>query len=281
MLENVATVRMFTVVAVVLGASFAIEAREVDTNSPVIESVQESYGVYHLNGEAMADGNLQVSIHNAQGMLIFASRYPVEKPDGRYVEWTYYGKVSMKRSNPIAEELAPTLEGMAFAAKDIVRMMEKGYATDSEGRVVPHDTWGCDEPARPLQCTHVGNCCDTHDACYANNNCGYWSWLGIGTWECQNCNSVALNCMLFGIGSTGHPSACCSLGNCGEERCPGIHYNDPNCITIYATAEVEGPFNQDIPPPDSGSGVPTSNWHGYTGYSIVLCSVSSTVVPCN
>jgi hypothetical protein len=100
---------------------------------------------------------------------------------------------------------------------------------------VKYDSWGCDAVAD--SCGPNGNCCDTHDACYAENGCSASSWTGIASAACLDCNACAESCVTgrdtgcsYGYRNTTQPSACCALGNCGRERCTGTDtWNDPYC----------------------------------------------------
>jgi hypothetical protein len=82
-----------------------------------------------------------------------------------------------------------------------------------------YDNQGCDMLPLAVSCsTNNGSCCDTHDACYAKNQCSASSWLYTGLLtalisKCAACNTAAVGC--FAGGGTG-PSACCSGGTCGQ-----------------------------------------------------------------
>lgn len=129
------------------------------------------------------------------------------------------------------------LPNLIGAAKDIVRMTASRSVAGR--RIEALDNWGCDIPdwlgGRTIECSHLGNCCDTHDACYARFGCGSWSWLtGAATPQCLMCNTFVIACITENVGSTWLPSECCALGNCGEPRATGgggggggIKYLDP------------------------------------------------------
>lgn len=196
--------------------------------------------------------------------------YPIEKADGRYVEWAYLGEPRVANSTLVDTETYPTLDGMMFAAKDILRMIKSGYNPDSANPTVPHDTWGCDSIFRDLQCTSNGNCCDVHDLCYTAYDCTYWSWIGISNPGCIGCNALVTSCYLYGVGNTGQPSECCALGNCGRQRCPGIYSWNPNCTPIWGDTPPGGPLDL---VQDSSGGGGGGGWSSVPdGSTSVFCS---------
>jgi hypothetical protein len=199
--------------------------------SPVIETIRGPYGKRYVEATAHADGLFQVTVKDHDGRPLFQSVYPVKKADGHYVEWTYGRNGEVFRSNRIEPGTAVTLKTMTFAAKDIVRMMSRGFEPETQ------DEWGCDLPDfTGVECSDRGNCCDTHDECYAAFDCSAWSWLGISNIYCEACNLAVLICVTTGEGSNGQPSACCALGNCGTERCEGAKWNDASCAAFMAGA---------------------------------------------
>jgi hypothetical protein len=80
-----------------------------------------------------------------------------------------------------------------------------------------YDLQGCDGFPASTSCTSVGSCCDTHDACYAQNNCSASSWLYTGMLDliskCATCNSAVDAC--FAGGGSG-PAACCATNTCKQ-----------------------------------------------------------------
>lgn len=218
-----------------------------------VEVYEENYrNRYRIEAATYADGVMRVSISGMDGKLVFESVYPVQKEDGNYCDWTYYGDPVMTRSTRIGPEVAPTLGTMAFAGKDIIRMIGRGLTPDDaapkgEGRlkVKADDNWGCDIDGEggPVECSGRGNCCDTHDECYVYLSCDFLSWSGLSSAACQGCNVALAACITLGIGSTGQKSACCDLGNCGQERCPTIDdWDNPNC-TVNPLAPFVGTYH--------------------------------------
>lgn len=196
--------------------------------SPVVHSIQEQHRTYNVTAEAYADGLLAVSITRPDGLALFDSTYPVIAADGvKRLKWTYHypDGTSVSRSNELPSEIVPTIEAMAAAGMDVIRMLGSGLEPGSQnirpGKIKTNDTWGCDLPEyADIECTNRGNCCDTHDVCYYVGNCSYWSWLGIqGPW-CTACNAQVVLCITAGLASTEEPSICCSRGTCGQEFDP-------------------------------------------------------------
>src|SRR5580658_3190823 len=92
-----------------------------------------------------------------------------------------------------------------------------------------YDLQGCDGFSASTSCTSVGSCCDTHDACYAQNNCAANSWLtgalGELVSKCAACNAAVVGC--FAGGGSG-PAACCDTGTCKQPW--GKPGEDGQCI---------------------------------------------------
>ena len=214
-------------VLVVIGQVPARAAVSVDQWSPIIDSLDEQHRTYSVAAMAHADGLLQVSIKRVDGTPLYQSVYPVIGPDGgKRLEWTYYHADGMTwtQSNVLPAEISPTIRAMSLAGKDIVRMAANGLQPGSRnpkpGKIKTDDAWGCDLPEfADFECTSLGNCCDSHDACYEAGDCSVWSWLGVQTLWCEACNATIVLCITAGVGSTGAPSVCCQYGNCGVERC--------------------------------------------------------------
>lgn len=277
--------------------------------SPITDEVDMTERGYYFEARAYGDGVLQVVVRAVDGTIVFDSIYPVVKPDGRYVEWTYRATPPIKRSTRLDESVLPSLEGMAGAAKNIIRMIEKGLAPGSQdlspGRghsrrfadprsnstgpddVVSDDSWGCDLPDLVnIQCTDRGNCCDTHDACYWEFDCSYWSWVGILPSFCDGCNAAVVLCVAAGVGSNGKPSICCELGNCGQERCTGLRWNDPACSPSGGTDGAAVNFEQNRV--DYGGGrfggggsTGSSTGSGSASYGPATCCFpDGTCIPC-
>jgi len=83
-----------------------------------------------------------------------------------------------------------------------------------------YDNWGCDLPSAirgVTSCGPKGRCCDIHDACYKEHECGSGSWLRPWTQCHLLCNVPAVACFSSSSFHPG-PSECCSRGNCGEPR---------------------------------------------------------------
>jgi hypothetical protein len=201
--------------------------------SPVVDSIEEQHRTYQVAAAAHADGLIHVSLTNHDGSALFESVYPIVDEDGvKRLQWTYrYADgTEMSRVNALPVEVVPSIRSMVSAGKDIARMLGAGLQPGSHnlrpGKVKTNDTWGCDLPEFvDIECTSRGNCCDTHDACYAVGNCSAWSWTGAQTLWCEACNATVVLCAATGLGSTGAPSVCCNMGNCGQER---IAVSGPN-----------------------------------------------------
>jgi hypothetical protein len=92
-----------------------------------------------------------------------------------------------------------------------------------------YDLQGCDAFTKSVSCTSVGSCCDTHDACYAQNHCTEDSWLAGAAGElvskCAACNAAVVGC--FAAGGSG-PAACCEAGTCKDPW--GTPGQDGQCI---------------------------------------------------
>jgi hypothetical protein len=198
---------------------------------PSIDEVRETYALYDIEGVTTSDGSMRVSIYNKSAELIFESRFPVKKADGKYFEWKYYPQPGYSMSRHLDPQATRTLRGMIYSAKDVVRAFHRGFVspdgktfgTPRSGKfaIKALDNWGCDAPFESLTCTASGNCCDQHDDCYAIFNCDALSWLGLGSQFCTGCNEMVTLCITAGYNNSGYPSVCCYNGNCGQERPPG------------------------------------------------------------
>lgn len=196
---------------------------------PVLGSVHETYVRHQVEGYALSDGTIHVTVHDEDGSILFESRYPVDKTDGKYLEWQYYGTPNYAHSTRFDDKEVPTLQSMTIAAKDILRMMKTNPpflpAPDARSgpprKIAPNDDYGCDSIAGSITCTSNGNCCDQHDQCYFAFGCDASSWLGSANPLCTACNEAVVACIVFGVNNTGQPSECCARGDCGNPRPPG------------------------------------------------------------
>ncbi|MGA8807673.1 MAG: hypothetical protein WB973_07320 [Thermoanaerobaculia bacterium] len=234
-----------------------------------------------------------MAITAADGTPVFESRYPVEKADGKYLEWHYQVEPLLSKSTALDQNTVPKLNEMTVAAKEIVRMIRKGETPELPSRVTaqrrfvprPEDNYGCDWPFEGLSCTATGNCCDTHDLCFYANSCDVTSWLGLGSAVCTACNAAVTACITAGIGTTGQPSYCCTTGTCGQPRpADGGDFGPGGGGSIDPGHSI---FNIDPDPGSNGSGG-GGGWFGSTtfGTSIWvnngLCRFpDGTVVPCS
>lgn len=200
---------------------------------PIIDQIHETYVQYDVNGVTSSDGSIYVSIATKDGQIVFESRFPVIKADGKYLEWHYLAEPGFSMSRRLGPNAVRTVQGMTFAAKDIVKAIRRGHV-DANGKFVPRadsknfavkadDNYGCDWPFDDMSCTANGNCCDTHDACYLVFNCDALSWLGLESPMCTACNEAVVACITLGIFNNGQPSECCAAGNCGQERPPNYY----------------------------------------------------------
>jgi hypothetical protein len=231
---------------------------------PTIRAVHESYARYQVEGVMLSDGSIRVLIETSRdGTPVFESRYPVEKADGRYLEWRYQIGSGFSRSTRLGESDYPTLEAMTLAAKDIVRMIVRGDTPESKSTVKkstvnstrfvvrPEDNYVCYSPIDTLISTDSGNCCDTLDACYLQNGCKEASWSGWLPPACVDCNLAVAQCLIFGIGSTGEKAGCCLAGNCGQPRPVGGGFLFPD----GPEGPLTGPPDWDAASP-GGGGIP-------------------------
>lgn len=237
---SIRQLRYLMIVCLFSTAAFAQEsARPADEKSwlPVLGSVHETYVRHQVEGYALSDGTIHVTIHDEDGSVLFESRYPVENTgrDGKYLVWQYYGTPKFSRSTRFDDKAAPTLQSMTIAAKDILRMMKTNppfmAAPDTRNgpprKIAPNDDYGCDSIAGSITCTSSGNCCDQHDECYFVFGCDAYSWLGSANPACTLCNEAVVACITLGINNTGQPSECCALGNCGSPRPAGGGFDGP------------------------------------------------------
>lgn len=257
-------------VSLLLTAIPVLASSDLKNYLPTIAASHESYHDSQIDGAMLSDGSIQVSVTAPDGTSIFESRYPVEKPDGRYLEWQYRIEPVLSRSTRLDQSTFMTLEAMTLAAKDIVRMIRRGGTPEGTSRVRsagfvvrPEDDYGCDWPANDLSCTSVGNCCDEHDRCYAENDCEALSWTGYATPACILCNTNAVFCITTGLGSNGQPSECCAAGNCGQPR--------PVASSPFGSGPLgplTGPPDWDAASPGGGGGGWTTTTTGGTTISV-------------
>jgi len=93
------------------------------------------------------------------------------------------------------------------------------------------DNPGCDM-FPDTRCTL--RCCADHDRCYADNNCGFTSWLPlVGSDACNNCNSVAASCITtacaFGLEGDASTDVCFDAACGANYTCPS-----PNEFDCFA-----------------------------------------------
>jgi hypothetical protein len=184
---------------------------------PVVDTVHESYQLYDVEGAMVSDGSIHVTIAASDGSSVFESRYLVTDR-GEFIEWQYRGDTTITMSRRLDDNAVRTVRGMTWAAKDIVRTIKLGRASDGEFVAKPDDNYGCDWPFDSLSCTSNGSCCDQHDECYAAFDCDALSWAGLESPLCTACNDAVAACITFGYNNNGQPSGCCAAGNCGDPR---------------------------------------------------------------
>ena len=208
--------------AVLVSTFLVLSAAAEEVQLPVVGMMSERYRNYDVRGEEYSDGSIHVWATTDDGKRLFDSRYPVRDAGGRFLKWTYDGD-RVTQSTPVTDAMNPTLEGMFFAGKDVIRMLEGG-AKSSDGplvrgsngerlHVAPADDWGCDE-LQTLSCSPKGVCCDIHDDCYYQNGCSALSWLGLSSPACTACNIAVVYCFADSV-HIGQ-SACCVLNKCGQ-----------------------------------------------------------------
>src|SRR5436309_1734367 len=94
---------------------------------PVVEQIDELYAYYDLHGVRFSDGSILVSVAQKDGEVVFESRCPVVKSDGKYIEWQYLREPRLSMSRRLNPNAIRTLKEMAFNAKDIVRLIRRGH----------------------------------------------------------------------------------------------------------------------------------------------------------
>jgi hypothetical protein len=219
--------RKVCLLAVLVISCLFPSAKANEVQLPVINMMSEHFRTYDLRGEAYSDGSIHIWATTANGARLFDSRYPVQKPDGKYLQWQYEGETAVTQSTPVPDSTIPSLEGMFFASRDVVKMLGGGEKpadgslviapTGERLHLAPLDDFGCDGFGG-VSCTNKGICCDIHDQCYADNGCRALSWLGLGSPACIGCNIDAVACFASPIPFG--PSACCYNGTCGQPRNP-------------------------------------------------------------
>jgi hypothetical protein len=250
-----------------------------------VAAMREKYVSYDVEGYQFADGRVSVVIIRKDGSVAFESHYPEPAPDGDHLSWSYHGVNELSRSAAIPKNTSVTLEKMSGAARDIVRMADRGGVPPEEGSAAtmsrlphpatPFNNIGCDSPFEDLSCTTSGNCCDSHDTCYLMFHCDITSWLGLQSDYCSACNATAVLCITFGAGSTGQPSWCCAAGTCGQPLGPSGD----------AGGGYGGPDNQDFGSGASGGGggdVWYTTPYGSVSVGPAKCKFpDGTVIPCS
>ena len=231
---------------------FAQDAR--DGSLVVIEEVHEHYATLDLDGVVMSDGSIRVTIAELDGSSVYVSRFPVVKADGKYLEWEYRGETPYSMSRRVDEIAVRTLQDMTRAAKDVVRLIKTnrvpGMDRPGQLAVKVDDNHGCDWPFEALSETSAGNCCDSHDICYAAFRCDGLSWLGLNSYMCGACNLQLVACIGDADGSYGstfQPSECVSQGNCGQPRSANVWGN-------FSDVDLGGALNLELLPHDGSGG---------------------------
>jgi hypothetical protein len=90
-----------------------------------------------------------------------------------------------------------SLKGSNAAVYYIYKAVQTGVAlgkAEAEGRVF--DNPGCDWFPDFLETECILDCCETHDQCYAQNNCTWKSWIPfVGSSACKACNRAVVLCI--------------------------------------------------------------------------------------
>lgn len=222
-----------------LATFFALDApAQPLPDAAVVERSYEIYAKYDVHAVRYADGSSYVSIIDDAGKIVFEARRAVSQAHGPYFAWIFSGQPAMsfkRRLEPKHDD--KSLESLMRISKDIFRgimrsqrraghfavtasIAESHGSKSKKFAVAPTDDYGCDYPFELLSCTPDGNCCDTHDDCYAAFNCDALSWLGFEGSFCTACNVALVACIEAGAGNTGQPSYCCYMHNCGVPRNP-------------------------------------------------------------
>jgi hypothetical protein len=157
-------------------------------------------------------------IHDKSGRVVFSTQLTAGVT-GVSGTFSYSGS-GIVRSIELDDVRSFTPERFSLASEYVWRQVRR--VTDLQGNPVPYrpgDVQGCDN-LHWMDCTSLGSCCDSHDRCYADNDCTAWSWLGMGTMACQACNRDAVLC-IGGGGTWSGGSSCCRTNSCGQPWPPG------------------------------------------------------------
>lgn len=221
---------------VLLFVSVSVTADDIQILIPELNSVEsetlrtrELYGrdqEYLVEGFTGSAATLRVRI-TTNGALVFESYCCVERTDALHIVWKYReGEDWTIKSATRPTEFQVGLSNMVGAAKDIVRMSAPRSSRPRD--VESLDNWGCDIPdwlgGRAIECSHKGNCCDTHDECYAQYGCGAWSWL-------TGASTRSASCVMH---LRSHASSTMSAAH-------GCHPNAAICSTAANLVRVEVP----------------------------------------
>jgi hypothetical protein len=217
-------VRALAAILVTLGAITAgCETRPAGTANPG-ESRQTVTVTLDENsvarGTQMDATQVRVDIRSQTGALQLRADFQAVGPQRTLVTYTSFptgtdGDMSTQPLTASAQMDAelPTVDhaivGAALIQAQVSRAIHHYY-----------DNWGCDLPSAirgPTSCGLKGRCCDIHDACYREHECGSGSWLRPWTRCHIRCNVPAVACFTSRTFNPG-PSECCSRGNCGERR---------------------------------------------------------------
>jgi hypothetical protein len=104
--------------------------------------------------------------------------------------WSVPGVGSYTGTN--ARSQVPSLTGGNYASAFLYDRIQRALA-----KTVLDDP-GCDGVPDYFEGICVEECCAVHDACYAQNNCSWTSWLPFaGSAACDQCNDDVFTCIAF------------------------------------------------------------------------------------
>jgi hypothetical protein len=159
---------------------------------------------------------IHVDIDDQLGVRQFSVEYEVGGTNDEAIRWTLFkpseGLESLETASgslPSGLSELPTLSD-SIAASVYIQSQVSASIQEQE-----YDNYGCDIPNWAVDsCGSKGQCCDVHDACYAEHDCTAASWFYL--WgDCRGCNSAVVACIL---NDNPGPSSCCAANNCGQPR---------------------------------------------------------------
>lgn len=138
-----------------------------------------------------ADG-VSTTLHDAPGGNVLAT-----------LVWSYSAATFTWNVTGVGSQSEPSggtqvsLKGSNAAVYYIYKAVQTGVAlgkAEGEGRTL--DNPGCDWFPDFLETECILDCCETHDQCFAANNCTWKSWIPfVGSSACKACNRAVVLCI--------------------------------------------------------------------------------------